>query len=102
MRRLLLRLLFRILEGATMKQIPQHRKTELSLQLAKLYEDGIFQLWLDERELLIYNIWKSGAGEKDDIARGRIFELEAIKRTIKERYNAEQKRKEKLEESRRK
>lgn len=93
MRKLILKLLFRLLEGNTMPKVSDSDKSILQSEFALLYKSGVFLKYLSSREDRIYKIWKSAVGQKDDIARGRSIEIESLKNKLKSSFEEEEKRK---------
>lgn len=74
-----------------MPNITDSDKMKLQDEFAKLYKSGILMKYLCEREDKIYKIWKSGVGEKGDIARGRSIEIESLKNKLQECHKEDEK-----------
>lgn len=93
MRKLILKLLFRLVEKNTITQLSVVEQTELRQELAKAYKSGIFLKWLNEKEKSIFRIWKSGTEKDDNLLRGRLLEIETIRQELRTSHIEEEKRK---------
>jgi len=92
MRKILIKLLFRLLEVDIQTPFTLSDKSKLRKELAKLYNSGIFISWLISKEVYIYKLLRVGVSEEEyKILRGRLLELESIRNEVNRSHEAEQK-----------
>lgn len=93
MKKLLIKLLFRLIEKNTITQLSVTEQTELRQELANAYKSGIFLKWMNEKEKSIFKLWKSGTQKDDNLLRGRLLEIETIRQELRTSHIEEEKRK---------
>lgn len=91
MRNLLIRILFRLIDRRVDTRLSENDKTNLQLELANLHKSVVFLRWLNEKEKFIFSAWKSGLEKNSDILKGRLLELESIRKDLRECSHAQKK-----------